>query len=57
MHTHPQCGKHRGNQNKHFILKRRLAIYLNEEHIILRDFKLHHEAWEGLQVSKTLIEK
>lgn len=60
MHTHPQslhCSKRRGDQNKHPVLKRKLAVYLNKEYIILGDFKLHHEAWEGLQISKTLIEK
>ena len=39
------------------ILKRRLAAHPNEEHIVLGDFNLHHEAWGGLGVSKTLIEK
>ena len=39
------------------ILKRRLAAHPNGEHILLRDFNLHHEAWGGPRASKTLIEK
>ena len=39
------------------ILKRRLAAHPNEEHIVVGDFNLHHEAWGGPGVSKTLIEK
>ena len=39
------------------ILKCRLAAHPNEEYIVLGDFNLHYEAWGGLGVSKTLIEK
>lgn len=28
------------------ILKRRLFVYLNKDHIILEDFNLHYEAWK-----------
>ena len=39
------------------ILKRRLAAHLNEEHIILGDFNLHHKVWKGPKASKALIRK
>ena len=39
------------------ILKHRLAAHPNEEHIVLGDFNLHHEAWGGPRASKALIEK
>ena len=42
---------------KILILKRRQAIYLNEEHIILEDFNFYYEAWKKPKVSKTLIKK
>ncbi len=38
------------------ILKHRLAAHPNE-HIVLGDFNLHHETWEGMGASKALIEK
>lgn len=39
------------------ILKHRLAAHPNEEHILLRDFNLHHEVWGRSRASKALIEK
>ena len=39
------------------ILIHRLAAHLNEEHIVLGDFNLHHEAWGGPRALKALIKK
>ncbi len=35
------------------ILKQRLALYRNEEHIVLGDFNLYHKGWRGAKGLKS----
>ena len=60
MYTYPQSlqsGKCRGDQYKHPDSKTQTSRTSNEEHIVLGDFNLHHEAWGAPGASKALIEK